>query len=162
MIQKWYAESLAEYYEHIATIANMNGTDDKTVLWFRGHEYRHFNLIPSILRSTDCNYNSSKRYSVNHLREDYRFQHFTARNYDKLDAVPTSVMEWQQVMQHYFTKTRLMDWSESAEISIAFALEAYLNPLADEELNLSASLITYILYLVNTGLVLNLSIILSI
>ncbi len=71
-----------------------------------------------------------------------------ARNYDKLDPVPNSVIEWQQVMQHYFTKTRLMDWSESAEIAVAFALESYLNPLADEELKkrrMNASPVVWIL-----------------
>ena len=158
MIQKWYAESLAEYYEHIATIGRFINerectqdkeyNEDRAVLWFRGHEYRYFNLIPNLFRGTECKYNSVNTYSSNHLREDYRFQQFMARNYDKLDPVPNSVIEWQQVMQHYFTKTRLMDWSESAEIAISFALESYLNPLADEELNkkrMNASPVVWIL-----------------
>ena len=56
-----------------------------------------------------------------------------ARNFEKVSAMPESLIEWQEVMQHYLSKTRLMDWSESAIVALGFALEAYINPVEDHE-----------------------------
>lgn len=105
-------------------------------LWFRGHEYTHYNLEPNIFRQGNYNYNALKTYSNNHLREDYRFQHFMARNFDKTDyREPHSVFEWQEVMQHFFSKTRLMDWSENLFCALEFALEAFLIPYKNKEIS---------------------------
>ena len=41
---------------------------------------------------------------------------------------PHSVFEWQEIMQHFFSKTRLMDWSESLLVALEFAMEAFLIP----------------------------------
>lgn len=156
MIQTWYAQTLSEYYANIKTIGEMSISSPQSALgeaieprlWFRGHERKKYNLIPNIFRSADYRYNNRYTYSNNHLREDYRFQHFMARSYNKLGEIPTSVIEWQQVMQHYGGKTRLMDWSENAMIALLFALEAYVDPKDDKELEqrrMKASPVVWIL-----------------
>lgn len=92
--------------------------------------------MPNIFRDAQYKYNSLQTYSNNHLREDYRFQHFMARNYDKTDyREPHSIFEWQEVMQHFFSKTRLMDWSEFLFSALEFALEAYLIPYSNLEIS---------------------------
>ncbi|MCM1097770.1 MAG: FRG domain-containing protein [Ruminococcus flavefaciens] len=104
-------------------------------MWFRGHARSFFNLEPSIFRGTDYQYNAERTYSNNHLREEYRFQSFMSRNYDNVDyRMPQTVIEWQEVMQHFFTKTRLMDWSESLTVALEFALESFITPIRDLEI----------------------------
>lgn len=141
-----YAESLAEVYQHIDEIAkeierqkrDKEGENEKAAVhprfWFRGHAKEFFNLNPTIYRAFDGECNRNKTYTTSVLREEYRFQSFMARNYDKLTyRMPQSVIEWQEVMQHYFVKTRLMDWSESLTIALEFALEDYIKPINDLE-----------------------------
>lgn len=130
-----YAESLAEIYEHVHDISIECGEEDESpLIWFRGHSDSTFNLNPSIFRGVDYQYNENMTYSNNHLREDYRFQSFMARNYDNVDyRMPQYIIEWQEIMQHFFTKTRLMDWSESLTVSLEFALEAFITPNPDLE-----------------------------
>lgn len=128
-----YAESLSEVYDHIDAIANnmiQSGTEEeRPLMWFRGHADTRYNLEPSIFRGTEYNFNTQRTYSNNHLREDYRFQSFMSRNFDNVtERLPQSVIEWQEVMQHFFTKTRLMDWSESLTVALGFALEAFITP----------------------------------
>lgn len=97
--------------------------------------YTFYNLEPNIFRGAKYEYNPLQTYSNNHLREEYRYQHFMARNYDKTDyRGPHSIFEWQEVMQHFFSKTRLMDWSESLFAALEFALEAYLIPYSNREI----------------------------
>ncbi len=137
----WYAKSLHEYIEMIGYIFDQQGdTDRKFPLWFRGNEQtdKYYYLDPKIYRdfylNTEKNlFADSNDYGTLWLKEEYRYQHFVARNYDKVSAMPESYIEWQEVMQHYFSETRLMDWSESAVVALSFALEAYLNPADDHE-----------------------------
>lgn len=138
-IMERYAESLSEVYLHIKNIGEEikeeeTEVSNRPLMWFRGHAMASYNLIPSIFRGTSYQYNSRETYSNNHLREDYRFQSFMSRNFDNVDLrMPQSVVEWQEVMQHFFTKTRLMDWSESVTVALEFALEAFINPIDDLE-----------------------------
>lgn len=133
-----YAESLPEIYQHIRSIEleiEQAEGEKSPILWFRGHARSFFNLEPSIFRGTDYIYNEKETYSNNHLREEYRFQSFMSRNYDNVDyRMPQTVMEWQEVMQHFFTKTRLMDWSESLTVALEFALESFITPVEDLEI----------------------------
>ncbi|MCM1262113.1 MAG: FRG domain-containing protein [Butyrivibrio sp.] len=141
----WYAKSLHEYIRMIDCISEKHrdrrmGQERKFPLWFRGNEQTdvYYYLDPGIYRDFYTKkeknlFDDSKNYGTLWLKEEYRFQHFVARNYDKVSAMPESYIEWQEVMQHYFSKTRLMDWSESAVVALSFALEAYINPVEDHE-----------------------------
>lgn len=139
----WYAKSLSEYVQIIDVISDRQKMDDKeVVLWFRGNEQTdlYYYLEPNIYRKIssgeETHYeNSQKTYGTLWLKEEYRYQHFAARNYDKIQNMPESMIEWQEVMQHYFSKTRLIDWSESAMVALNFALEAYVDPREDHELS---------------------------
>lgn len=137
---RYYADSLETVIRCVGDIERQCAEETQTVfqgaLWFRGQEYTHYNLEPNIFRKAQYVYNASKTYSNNHLREDYRYQHFMARNFDKTDyRQPHSVFEWQEVMQHFFSKTRLMDWSESLFSALEFALEAFMIPYKDAEIS---------------------------
>lgn len=129
-----YATSLGEIYAHIKNICAQTKQGERPLLWFRGHEYEHYHLEPNLFRGCSYLYNSPRTYSQNHLREEYRFQNFMSRNFDKIDdRMPQTMIEWQEVMQHYGTKTRLMDWSESLTVALGFALEAFIKPVKDLE-----------------------------
>lgn len=138
----WYAKDLNEYIQIIGIISQREKTAGRrNVLWFRGHDQTdtYYYLEPNIYRKISSKQeknciNSEKTYGTLRLKEEYRYQHFAARNYDKIQNMPESMIEWQEVMQHYFSKTRLMDWSESAIVALNFALEAYVNPLEDHEI----------------------------
>lgn len=140
-MSKWYARNLQEYIEMIDHISNHQRDDKRQYpLWFRGHEQTdvYYYLDPGIYRdfytTKEKNlFDDGNAYGTLWLKEEYRYQHFVARNYDKVASLPESYIEWQEVMQHYFSKTRLMDWSESAIVALSFALEAYINPSGDHE-----------------------------
>lgn len=139
----WYVCSLEDYFEKIDKIGSRyeKQTLEKATLWYRGHEKTDFHLEPGIYRRfygsgrQRNRYNRNGMYGTIQLKEDLRYQHFMARNYDKISSMPNSVMEWQEIMQHYFTKTRLMDWSESALVALDFALEAYIDPVDNQEIS---------------------------
>ena len=97
-------------------------------LWFRGHTFDNWSLLPGIFRSGDLLSNAKGTYSNLHLLEDYRYQNFRSRATHQLDSSTLNEVEWQEVMQHHFTPTRLMDWSESAITALTFALECFINP----------------------------------
>lgn len=130
MMPRYYADCLEDVLKYTDRISEIYREQDiLKPLWFRGHEYSYYNLEPNIFRQAEYYFNPSQTYSNNHLREEYRYQHFMARNFDKTDyRVPRSVFEWQEIMQHFFSKTRLMDWSESLFVALEFALEAFLIP----------------------------------
>lgn len=130
-----YAECLAEVYEHVGDICKIwQKPAERPLIWFRGHEYEYYNLEPNLFRKADYRYNTKYTYGINHLREDYRFQSFMSRNFDKIETrMPQTEIEWQEVMQHFFTQTRLMDWSESLTVALQFALEPFIKPVVDLE-----------------------------
>ncbi len=135
-----YAESLSEIYEHIngivKEITEEEDCECNPVMWFRGHARADYHLEPNIFRGAKYSYNDAETYSNNHLREEYRFQSFMSRNYDNVDyRMPQTVIEWQEVMQHFFAKTRLMDWTESLTVALEFALESFITPVKDLEIS---------------------------
>lgn len=126
--------SLAEYVQCIAEIAGK--TEGKMplapkLLWFRGVSNRHYDLIPSLYRQTklfpDGGDPAYSKYTMRHFSEDVRTQHYIAKNYHFFSKIPTSRVEWLEVMQHHSVKTRVLDWSESSVHSVVFAVEAFLD-----------------------------------
>lgn len=141
-----YAENLSEIYQRLAEIEAeidkerkeekkaQDEPNQRPLLWFRGHARSHYHLLPNIYRNANINGDNSEPYTEIHLREEYRFQHFMARNYDNLTyRMPQSYIEWQEVMQHYGAKTSLMDWSESLHVALEFSLEDFFKPVRDSE-----------------------------
>lgn len=135
VIMEYTASTLGEFFDKISLIRQIclhrNDCPAFSPLWFRGQEYSYYTLLPSMLRSDEMPPNDNKTYSSAHLGEDYRYQSFKSRAYHQIDSRPESRMEWQEIMQHHFTWTRLMDWSESAISGLLFALDAYINPVND-------------------------------
>lgn len=96
-------------------------------LWFRGQSYEHFMLLPSLYRNRKNSQNESGYYSMISLAEEYRHQNFSARVNHLTNTNPKNRVEWQELLQHHFGKTRFMDWSESIKTAVNFALEAFID-----------------------------------
>lgn len=107
-----------------------NSSAKECPMWFRGHEYEHYTLLPSLYRKQVSQSPVSVwgRYSPMHLREDARDQVFRSRTYHIMQNSIETSLEWQEVKQHHRANTRFLDWSESAFHALIFALEALLDP----------------------------------
>lgn len=103
-------------------------------LWFRGQSFEHYRLLPSLYRNRENKTaDGLKMYSRLSLAEEYRYQNIAARVNHLIDTGPNSRVEWQEVLQHHFGKTRFMDWSESLRTALDFALEAFIDTLDNEK-----------------------------
>lgn len=129
-----YAESVGDYLSLIKEESNLHGMRvgdqlEPEVLWFRGFDYTGHPLIPSLFREKDLvnGLDPNNPYTKLHYAEDIRTQHYVAKNYHFFSKIPSSRVEWLEVMQHHEVKTRLLDWSESSMHSLIFALEAFLD-----------------------------------
>jgi hypothetical protein len=81
-------------------------------LWFRGHpENINYKLEPSVYRG---------RWSPE--KENDLMNMFKSRAVPYLINLPRTDWEWLFIMQHYKVPTRLLDWTESALIALAFAV----------------------------------------
>lgn len=125
--------NLGQYLDCVSEIAGKKEERLLTpkLLWFRGISNRHYDLIPSLYRQKDLfpkeGDPDSIKYTERHLAEDIRTQHYIAKNYHFFSKIPTSRVEWLEVMQHHSVKTRVLDWSESSIHSVIFAVEAFLD-----------------------------------
>ncbi len=128
MISKFYASTLAEFYGALNDMKeDFNGGKDDLRFWFRGHGYNYYNLIPTLYRDQYFSRNQNNTYTQMNLKEDYRYQHFKARAFHYVDSNPVYKSEWQEIYQHHFGRTRLMDWTESARTALSFALEPFID-----------------------------------
>lgn len=98
--------SLAEYLNAIKELSAYT-----SVLWFRGHASIEYKLAPSIFRDT---------YEA---KEETKFMNLFKAKGIKFFPEKKDYFEWLFLMQHYGTPTRLLDWSENALVSIAFATQ---------------------------------------
>ena len=126
-IYSYNAYTMADVYKILEDIGQnvfqKTGQAFGRPLWFRGQEREDFMLIPSLYRERENKENKTEYYSTFSLAEEYRHQNFAARVSHLTKSSPKSRVEWQEVLQHHFGKTRFMDWSESLETAVNFALD---------------------------------------
>lgn len=86
---------------------------DKKIVWYRGHSESNYKLLPSIFR---------KPFSASSEKE--LTNQFKSRANPYLEKSPSAknYWEWLCIMQHYKIPTRLLDWTESALVALAFAV----------------------------------------
>ncbi|GIK22775.1 MAG: hypothetical protein BroJett005_21890 [Ignavibacteriota bacterium] len=83
-------------------------------VWYRGHSEQDYKLAPSIYR---------KPFEPD--SEDVLMSQFKSRAIPYLNNIPNGkneYWEWLFLMQHYKIPTRLLDWTESALVALAFAV----------------------------------------
>ena len=96
--------------EYLSTITGFKSSHDK--LWFRGHSDVEYSLQPTVYRAP---YTWEAELPLLHQ--------FKARAARFIENTPEKDIEWLFIMQHYATPTRLLDWSESALVALAFATQ---------------------------------------
>jgi hypothetical protein len=101
--------NIQDLLEQLDFISNDLGFEK---IWFRGVADSSYGLEPSIFRK-----------NVNPAIEKDLYNRFKVRSLPYLKNIPNdSYWEWLFHMQHYGVPTRLLDWSESALIGLAFAV----------------------------------------
>lgn len=145
-IHTYNAYSMSDVYEILNDIGQnvfqKKGDAAGRPFWFRGQENEDFILLPSLYRERDNKPNEAERYSTFSLAEEYRHQNFAARVSHLTHSGPKSKVEWQEVLQHHFGKTRFMDWSESVETAVNFALEPFIDTKNSMDNEIKRSVIT--------------------
>ena len=106
-IQVYRIDSLSEY---LATVTSLKSKHNR--LWFRGHENEDYKLMPTVYRDP-----------YTWEREVPLLHQFKARAARFINPAPLTDIEWLFIMQHHKTPTRLLDWSESAIVALAFATQ---------------------------------------
>ncbi len=98
-------------------------------LWFRGQASHKWHLLPSLYRSIDEEAKgnwSSVAWDNLKLKEKLRLKLFRVRNSHLMNSdKPANDYLWMCNMQHYQIKTRLLDWSEKADVAFYFAIYFY-------------------------------------
>lgn len=130
------ADSLRGYFDCITKIVPQKEENELSkykkppVFWYRGMSDIRYALVPSLFRTktrVTRMIGAEGDYSRLHYAEDIRTQHYIAKNSHFFQNVPSSRVEWLEVMQHHEVKTRALDWSESSLHALLFAIEPVLN-----------------------------------
>lgn len=108
MYQEHNIQSIPDLLGKLETLFESNNT-----IWFRGHpENEEYRLGPSIHRGVFSPEN-----------EKILMDMFKSKAVPYLDHQPQTYWEWLFLMQHHSVPTRLLDWTESALIGLAFAVQ---------------------------------------
>lgn len=102
-------KSVSEFIEQINEFK-----DGRSKVWYRGHSEYDYKLEPSIYRPP-----------YEPKSESELMSQFKSRAIPYLDKIPSGkneYWEWLFLMQHYKIPTRLLDWTESALVALAFAV----------------------------------------
>jgi len=100
-------DTFPKFLEEIEKVSKDNST-----LWFRGHDDESYLLSPSIYRG---DYEPKLEQSF--------ITKFKSRALPFLKNRPVeNYWEWLFIMQHFGVPTRLLDWSSSALVALAFAI----------------------------------------
>ncbi len=149
MIREYQVSTLSEFYTAIAQIKQENKGEPSDHLWFRGHSQNQYTLLPSLYRNNYYEINNNTTYSQMNLKEDYRYQHIKSRAFHSVHSSPVYESEWQEIFQHHFGRTRLMDWSESARTALSFALECFIDSRENEQLKYERQHLTPCIWILN-------------
>lgn len=106
-----YSKKVRSISEFLDLVDFINSTFFDSI-WFRGHSNKIFKLVPTFTRL------STSKSTENHL-----IQSFISRGRTIIPREINSLWDIYQIMQHYGCPTRLLDWTESALISMFFALD---------------------------------------
>jgi len=109
---------------------NFLAGNEEELLWFRGQASHKWDLLPSLYRVIEKKIGSkvwtNSHWSLLKKEEKNRLKMFRIRNHHLLfDDIPQNNYLWMCIMQHNQIKTRLLDWSERADVAFYFSLYFY-------------------------------------
>lgn len=119
-------------YDELLRSANQNefhlGSNQKSMVWFRGHTSEAYRTIPTLMRNFDkeaaSTYGSLSKYQL------YNYEDFKT----KADGVPEmspglrfTFSDYLALMQHYGAYTNFLDWTENAFVSLYLALKYFIS-----------------------------------